>query len=77
MDRRGERSERGDLNREIQARNAERERLNREARRIARRRALHGRSSAGRLHYCALRLASTRRLRSLGAQSFSLLPAPS
>jgi hypothetical protein len=31
MERRGERSERGDLNRDIEARNAERERLNREA----------------------------------------------
>ena len=31
MERRGERSERGDLNRDIHARNAERERLNREA----------------------------------------------
>jgi hypothetical protein len=34
MERRGERSERGDLNREIQARNAERERLNGEARQV-------------------------------------------
>jgi hypothetical protein len=31
MERRGERSERGDINRDIQARNVERERLNREA----------------------------------------------